>query len=129
MRRLIAALVTISPLMHSAALATDFGEPGSTWTLVELNGAPFAARATLSIDKDGRVSGQAPCNRFTSSNSVTASNFDTGPIAATRMACPDLEAEAVFFKALNAMNKVDVQGDTLVLRDDADGEMVFKASE
>ena len=129
MRLFIAALVTITPLMHSAAMAADFGAPGTTWTLVELNGAPFTARATLSIDKDGRVSGQAPCNLFTSSNSVTDSNFDTGPIAATRMACPDLDAEAVFFAALNAMNTVDVQGDTLILRDDADGEMMFKASE
>ena len=128
-RLLIATVMALLPTLHTQAIAAGYGEPGATWTLVELNGAPFAARATLSIAENGQVSGQAPCNRFTSSNSVTYPTFDTGPSAATRMACPDLDSEAAFFTALNAMTSADVQGDTLILCGDADGQMVFKASE
>jgi heat shock protein HslJ len=85
--------------------------PGTEWRLVELNGAPFPARATATLTEDGRITGQAPCNRFAATWSGRWPDLTFQPAAATRMACPELEAEAAFFQALEAVNHAEV-GDT-----------------
>jgi len=48
-------------------------------------------------------------------------------IGATKMACPDLAAENLFFAALAEMTLSEVLGDTLLLSNDKGREMVFKA--
>lgn len=108
--------------------ATKYGAADRDWQLVEMGGKPFDARATLNFGEDGKLSGQAPCNRFSTINTVPYPSFKTGPIASTKMACPDLHAESDFFNTLGAMTLSEVLGDTLILRNDAGVEMVFKAS-
>lgn len=122
-------LIGMVPACEADETVARYGAAGVTWTLTELNGAPFDARATVEFEPGGPVSGQAPCNRFTATNSVPYPWFEVGPIAATRMACPDLEAETAFFDAFGAMTQSEVRQGTLFLRNDAGEEMVFTASE
>ncbi len=58
------------------------------WTLVEMDGTAFNARATLRFGEDGKVSGQAPCNRYFSTQTAPYPWLDLGPIGATKMALP-----------------------------------------
>ena len=104
-----------------------YGAAGKTWQLVELEGSPFMGRATLSFPEPGRISGEAPCNRFTAAQEVPYPWFDAGPIAATRMACPELDQETAFLAALERATLVEVLGDTLILKDDSGVLMVFRA--
>lgn len=122
----LAGLVACAPFGAAMAGADAAGTP---WVLVEQNDAPFAQRATLIFGADGQISGQAPCNRFFFTNSASLPRFETGPIAATRMACRELESEGAFFQALQEMQTGEIQGDVLILRNPTGGEMVFKASE
>ncbi|MFL4469934.1 META domain-containing protein [Tateyamaria armeniaca] len=129
MRLLGLALLGLIPACQSDETVAAYGASGVTWTLVSQNGAPFAARATLVFGEDGQVSGQAPCNRFTFTNTLPYPWFETGPIAATKVACPDLEAEDAFFQTVGAMTRVVLGDDGMVMANDAGGEMVFTASE
>lgn len=110
MRAAVAALL----LAASCAPAGPDGEgaggpagwivPGSEWRLVELNGAAYPARLTATLTEDGRVVGQAPCNRFTADYSGRWPDLTFAPVATTRMACPELAAESAALAALGAID-------------------------
>ncbi len=87
--------------------------PGTEWRLVEMNGAPVAARVTAMLTEDGRVVGQAPCNRFTAAYSGRWPDLSFAPVASTRMACPDLAVETAFFAALGAVDRAAIGDDGL----------------
>ena len=96
--------------------AAAYGAADAVWVLQEIDGASFPARASLEFGKDGAVSGEAPCNIFSTNNSVPYPWFKAGPIAATKRACPDLKAEAQYLDALSRMTQIEVLGDVLILR-------------
>lgn len=105
----------------------NYGASGKIWVLSELNDTPFAARATLEFGKNGALSGQAPCNSFATTQTAPYPWFALEPVRATKMACPALKEEAAFFSALQSMTLSEVSGPVLVLRNDAQESMVFKA--
>ena len=119
------------PILLAGYLAdetiTAYGGADVVWTLTELDSTPFTARATLVFEDGGAVSGQAPCNRFQAQQSVPYPWIEVGPIMATKMACPDLEAETAYLGALQEMTLAEVSGPVLILSNDAGREMVFRA--
>tara|TARA_R110002094_G_scaffold100763_7_gene100871 strand:+ start:2397 stop:2789 length:393 start_codon:yes stop_codon:yes gene_type:complete len=121
-----AIILTASPADETIR---SYGGGAGTWQVVEMNGTPFTGTATLSFPKAGQIAGQAPCNRYVAEMIVPYPWFEVGPIAATRMACPELDQEAVFFKALEAATLSEVQGGLLILSDDAGDVLVFKPAE
>lgn len=104
-----------------------YGAEGKLWVLQTLDNAPFPARATLQFEPQGRFSGQAPCNQFNGVQTAPYPWFETGPMASTKKACPELKAETAFLSALQDMQLAEVLGDTLVLSNEMGREMTFKA--
>lgn len=92
------------PLVLATALAgcledetiSGYGDHDREFRLIELDGAPFAARATIRFGEEGRVTGQAPCNRYFATQTLAYPWVNVENIGATRMACPDLDIEARF---------------------------------
>jgi heat shock protein HslJ len=123
----IALLVAVLALGACRADETlySYGAGGQVWHLVSMDGAAVAMTATLEFPKPGQVAGQAPCNRYNATQTAPYPWFDIGPIAATRMACPDLSEEHQFLQALQAMTLSEVLDTTLVLSDETGREMVF----
>ena len=105
-----------------------YGGADQVWTLSEIDGTAFAASATLTFPETGQIAGKAPCNSYTGKMDAPYPWFETGPLAATRMACPDLEAETTFFAALDEMSQSEVSGETMILSNEAGREMVFKTT-
>lgn len=85
------------------------------WLLVAVDGQPAPARATIDFATPGRISGQAPCNRYFATQSGALPDLRLSDIAATRMACPDLAAEADFLAQLAEMTRAEVTGPTSLL--------------
>lgn len=104
-----------------------YGAAGKTWVLSELDGAPFTARATIEFKDNGKVAGQAPCNRFLTTQTEPYPWFKLDPIGSTKMACPDLVAERAYFAALSRMTLAEVGSNTLILSTDAGPSMIFTA--
>lgn len=127
MRFVILALVLLISACRGDETLRAYGAADRVWTLTELDGKRFAARATIEFPEEGRISGQAPCNRYFADLTVPYPWFEAGPIGATKMACPDLDAEAQFFKALDAMSLSEVLNNTLILSTPEGREMVFKS--
>ena len=126
MRTALLAL-TLAFLGCGDETVSGYASPGATYRLVEVSGAPFAARATITFPEEGQVAGEAPCNRWSAAQNVPYPWFELGPVAATRRACPGLEAEGLFFSMLGKMSLAEVQGPVLILSNDVGAEMVFEA--
>ncbi|MDT8327625.1 MAG: META domain-containing protein [Roseovarius sp.] len=107
---------------------TGYGGDAATWTLQSIDRQPFGAHATLILPKEGQIAGQAPCNSYTGQQSAPYPWFAPAVIAATKRACPELEAESRYFRALAEMTLVEVVGDILILSNDAGREMIFSAA-
>ncbi|MFB9151465.1 META domain-containing protein [Roseovarius ramblicola] len=105
------------------------GGATATWVLRSIDGAAFPARATLTFPEEGRLAGEAPCNRYSGQQTVPYPWFSAGHIIGTKRACPDLDAETRYFRALGDMTLAEIAGDTLILSNDAGREMVFRAAE
>lgn len=98
-----------------------------TWSLAELDGNRFLARATMSFPDQGRIAGQAPCNRYLGQIEISYPSFSISPLITTKMACPDMASEAVFLEALQTMTSAQLSETTLTLSNSLGNEMVFKA--
>ena len=61
---------------------------GSRWKIVSIDGRPVSGDTYFLDFEDGRLSGQAGCNRFSGSYSEVRPSLRPGPMASTRMACP-----------------------------------------
>ena len=105
---------------------SGYADPDATYRLVELGGEPFPARATIRFPEEGRLEGDAPCNRWFAKQNVPYPWFEAGSIGATKRGCADLALETAFFEALGAMTLVEVQGPVLILSDDDGRSMVFQ---
>jgi len=106
---------------------SGYATPDATYTLTELDGAPFPANATIRFPETGQVTGTAPCNQYNAAQTAPYPWFALGPIAATRRACTDLAAEQQFFEALATMTIAEVAGTTLILSHTDGGQMVFQS--
>ena len=106
--------------------------PGTSWALVELDGAEPVADAapTLAFAEDGTVSGSTGCNTFTGSVTIEGTALEFGPLATTRMACADPavnEQEQAFLLAIEGVNSYTIDEDgRLVLEGDA--PLVFEVA-
>jgi|GEM_PF-1664575 len=73
---------------------------------------------TLTLTADGKVSGFAGCNRFMGSYTLEGDTLKMGPLASTRMACLNPEAQAqetAFLEQLKSQPKFSVSGNMLSL--------------
>jgi heat shock protein HslJ len=60
------------------------------WRIEALNGRPVARGTSPTVSFDnGRISGNASCNRFSGSFRLDRGRLTAGPLASTRMACTD----------------------------------------
>jgi len=128
--RLALVLAALSALGYCKdETVSGHGGEGMTWVLRSLDGAPFTARATLAFPEEGEIAGAAPCNRYAGEQTVPYPWFSAERIVSTRRACPDLDAETRYLRALEQMTLAEIAGDTLILSNDAGREMVFRARE
>lgn len=118
----------LAPLFLALAMtpASADSYTARDWQLLAIDGVVFDAKATLRIEADGSIGGQAPCNRWSAMNRATLPALDLPGIRATRMACDKLAEEQAFFDALALMTGLAMAGDrTLILTGDAGQSMEF----
>ena len=105
---------------------SGFADRSADYRLIELNGTPFEATATVRFPDEGRAEGNGPCNAWSAVQSAPYPWIELGPIAATRRACPALEAESVFFTALQDVSLAEIAGNVLILSGN-ETQLVFLA--
>jgi heat shock protein HslJ len=76
------------------------------WSLAEVDGQPATYSATLSLGDDGRISGQAPCNRYFGGVDGALPDFRPTGLGATRMACDQLAQEQAYLTLLQGADRL-----------------------
>lgn len=114
------------PVAAGQAAAPGFED--AAWRLAEMDGKTVPAgprEAYLHFDSaSGRVSGSSGCNRIAGPYRRDGSGLTLGPLASTRMACPDGAAEARFLAALERTAGYRQDGRRLTLLDRAGQALV-----
>ncbi len=86
--------------------------PGTSWELVEIDGAAPAADPppTLTFEDDGTVSGSGGCNTFSGGVTIDGTSLSFGPLASTQMACPDPvgQEEQAFLLAMDEVTEYTI---------------------
>lgn len=116
---LMLRLVGATPAPMAAGRALE----GTYWRAIELAGKSTPAQdpkreAHLIFQPGGRVAGSDGCNRISGGYQRQDDALSFGPIAGTRMACPDsAEIEGAFQAALKGTTRFRITGDRLELLD------------
>jgi heat shock protein HslJ len=126
MYRIFLILLALSACSTEQSMS-KLADRTAEYVLIAIDGVPFAANATLRFTHAGEITGQAPCNTYFAARTVPYPWFGMEGIGATRMACPELAAEAAYFTALEDMTQADVTGRTLALTNSNGRRMVFEA--
>jgi heat shock protein HslJ/membrane-bound inhibitor of C-type lysozyme len=87
---------------------------GLTWAVVALNGQPVPDGVAPDLRFEGEtVAGNSGCNRFTGGFRLSGEGLTLGPLAMTRMACPEPQSatEQAMTAALAAVTRFDVTDD------------------
>lgn len=110
------------------------GEPasllqGADWIVTRLAGEAVLKEPhiTLTFSEDGRVSGNASCNRFGTEYKLTGEGLQFGKSMSSMMACePDImKQEQLFMELLERVSRFSIAADgALVLHSDRDRTIV-----
>ena len=102
---------------------------GNTWQLVKLMGAdvtPEGDSYTLSFNDEGRFAGVGACNRLMGGYEAAADGkLVIEYPASTRMMCPDVEREDLYFQVVSEAEAYEIDGETLMLLHDGEVRAVF----
>lgn len=116
--------------VESTATSVPLG--GTHWRLVQLGNTPVdrgtvGKEAHLVFDpSSGRVSGSGGCNRLAGTFEAADDSMTFGPLAGTRMACPEgMEIEQALGQALAETRTWRIDGEYLELRD-VEGEVLAR---
>lgn len=89
------------------------------WLLEDLGGSGVMdmAQTTIEFDGEGRVFGSGGCNRFTGTYTFEDGVLAFGPLAATKMMCPEavMDQEDRFLGALGEVERVEMDGPFLLI--------------
>lgn len=107
---------------------SGYGASDIDWALVEINKTAFTATATLRFPEEGVITGDAPCNSFTGTQTAPYPWFEVTDVAVTRTTCANIAAEAQMLSMLQTMTLVEVSPNAMILTNDAGDEMVLRAA-
>jgi len=96
---------------QAPAQTAAFNLSGSEWLLEDLGGSGVIdnVQATLNFPEAGRVAGNASCNRLSGAAEISGDSIKLGPLASTRMACPEavMNQETKYLNALQAAERFE----------------------
>ncbi len=126
------ALLGWSAMTAAAAEAADGSIHEIRWLIESVKGAGTidTSKAFLTIAPDGKVATTIGCNRMSSMAKIDGTAISFGPIAATRMACPErlMQQEQLYGAALAATRSFTMKGTMLVFLDEAGTEVAAFAN-
>ena len=118
--------LAVAPL---AAAAQDAALAGSEWRVLGIAGeaVPDGVEPLLRFGAEGSLTGSGGCNRFTAAYAIEGEGLSIGPLAATRMACPEpaMTVEGQLFAAMAAVRGFARDRTDLVLSDEAGAGLVL----
>jgi heat shock protein HslJ len=120
------ALLIFSGICCSPKLSPDYSWQGKRWTVIELKEVPVQLSGTRRdaylnfLPAEKRFNGNAGCNSMNGNYAIEKSRIYFTDIISTKMSCPDIAFETAFIHALEKVNRYEVAGNTILLKNDDD---------
>lgn len=123
----MASIGMVGPLIELLRIRKQTGGDASTtsilkgtkWRLEDLAGAGVMDRvqATLEFPEEGKVTGNASCNQFRGTATVSSPAISIGPVATTRKMCGEvvMHQENQYLAALQKAERFDIKGPFLYI--------------
>jgi heat shock protein HslJ len=112
-------ILSIKEIADTHAHALPFNIFGTSWSLEDMGGKPMSdsAHPTLTFPEAGKVAGNGSCNRFFGPATISGDHITLGPLASSRMACPEpvMSEETAYLQALQAADRVEWQKPYLLI--------------
>jgi len=103
-----------------------------TWQLTSISNEKItdklSQRVNIRFDEEGKVSGQAPCNRYFATWQKNDRQLSIEKVGATKMACPFLKEEQSFFAQLANVDNYEIKQTILLLKQGDEILLSFKAA-
>lgn len=125
---------TVTVAFAGRTLSGCGGDPatllqGAEWVVEDLRGGGVVdrSRATLTFGADGRVSGNASCNRYSASYSLTGETLKITKPISTKMACAPalMQQEQRFFDLLAQVRRFAIDAAGALVLHAADGGTII----
>ncbi|WP_347137643.1 META domain-containing protein [Paracoccus sp. SSK6] len=116
----LAATAALAACQDAGQRSVAMLRPGSSFTVARIDGAPAPAGVTLEVGEGGRVTGRAPCNRYSGQLTESGGAMTVSGVVMTRMACADADrnlAETRFGMALGSVTAARRTGEGIALAD------------
>ncbi|MGL6210849.1 MAG: META domain-containing protein [Paracoccaceae bacterium] len=110
---ILSLIATLGVPAAAQTAASPYG--ADDWLLETVDGAAVTYEARLNLAEPGRAAGRAPCNAYFSALTGDMPALSFGPIGATRMMCPDIDAETAYFGLLEQVQAATLADDLLTL--------------
>lgn len=113
---------TVTVALDDQTVSGCGGDPATlltryVWRVTDVDAAAFPAdmplEGMMTFDAAGTITGKSFCNRFTGSYKLTGEGVSFGPLAGTRMACPEPQSklETAMLNALGKVSRFDIDAD------------------
>ncbi|QRZ15369.1 META domain-containing protein [Paracoccus methylovorus] len=115
----IAATLALAACEPTSGNTPGSNVPTGPYVLVGIGSDTVPQRNVgMTIEADGSVSGQGPCNHYSAKQTAEPPAFALGPLTTSRMACAGNAGrlETRFFEALSAANGITYEGGVLTIQ-------------
>lgn len=120
-------------LSQKTFLNSDVPLQGTRWQLIELSGKTIPPDATakkmyLMLKSDSTVNGNGGCNTFSGNYSLGKDNqISFGEMVRTNLLCSGVNYEKDYLNALAKADHYNINGDTLILKNELVNLLKFTA--
>ena len=118
----------------SPKLSPDYSWQGKRWTVIELKEVPVQLSGTRRdasitfLPAEKRFTGYGGCNSINGTYSIEKNKLYFSDIVSTKMSCPDISFETTFLQTLSKVNRYEISGNTILLKNDNDVLVIVKES-
>lgn len=127
---LLAAMASLAACQDAGERSVAMLRPGESYVVTRIDGAPAPAGVTLEVGEGGRVTGRAPCNRYSGQLTENGGAMAVSGMVMTRMACAEQDrnmAEVRFGNAMGSITAARRTGDGIALTDPEGRERIALA--
>ena len=133
MKYLLFLLIAVTGFQCSPKMAPDAGWNRGRWVLVEMKGVPVQQSggrrdAFINFEVDAKTfRGNGGCNQINGNYTVDRDNIKFTDVISTKMSCEDILFENTFLSTLSVVNRYEVKGDDLLLKEKRETVLILRA--
>ena len=119
----------------SPKLSKDYSWQDKRWTVIELKEVPVQLSGTRRdaylnfLPEEKHFTGNGGCNTIRGNYSIEKNKINFSEVTSTKMSCQDISFENAFLQTLAKVNRYEISGNTILLKNDNRVLIILKEKE